>query len=61
MDQIEHKLSEYEASRPVHGQRKNERQPNAMPGLYTRPELRREGDVRDVTLGGSIGSGVSAA
>ena len=55
MEHARHTQSRYKASQRVHGRRQEEGRPVATPGLYVRPELRREGDLRDVTLGVSPG------
>jgi hypothetical protein len=53
------KQSEYEASPPVQSERQKEGLLAVTLRLYVRPELRREGDLRDVTLGatGGVGEG----
>lgn len=55
MERARHKQSKHEASQPVYGRRQIEGLPAAALRLYVRPKLRREGDVRDVTLGSSSG------
>ena len=60
MERIDQEQSQAKASPPVIDRRQKEGAPAITPLRYVRPELRREGDLRDITLGPTPGTGESA-